>query len=38
MSKPYKGFRPPWIEERAPEGSYREIFKWGDHTETKIPR
>lgn len=38
MSKPYKGFRPPWIEERAPEGSYREIFKWGDHTETKIPK
>lgn len=38
MSKPYKGFRPPWIEERAPEGSYREIFKWGHHTETKVPK
>lgn len=38
MSKPYKGFRPPFIEEQAPKGSYREIFKWGSPTGFKVPK
>ena len=38
MAKPYKGFRPPFIEEQAPKGSYRELFKWGSPTGYKVPR
>lgn len=38
MSKPYKEFRPPFVEERAVKGSYREIFKWGSPTGYKAPK
>jgi alkyldihydroxyacetonephosphate synthase len=38
MSKPYKDFRPPFVEEQAPKGSYREIFKWGSPTGYKVPK
>ncbi|MFA5449208.1 MAG: FAD-binding oxidoreductase [Clostridia bacterium] len=38
MSKPYKGFEPQWIKERAPKDSYRNIFKWGDPEYYKIPK
>jgi alkyldihydroxyacetonephosphate synthase len=38
MSKPYKGFRPPWQETRAPDGSYRSILKWGDPDYFKVPK
>jgi alkyldihydroxyacetonephosphate synthase len=38
MAKPYKGFRPNWIEETPPAGSYRSILKWGDPNYHKIPK
>jgi alkyldihydroxyacetonephosphate synthase len=38
MSKPYKDFRPDWLEKRAPEGSYRSILKWGDPDFFKVPK
>ncbi|MDR3317817.1 MAG: FAD-binding oxidoreductase [Clostridiales bacterium] len=38
MSKPYKDFQPPFYYDRAPEKSYRSIFKWGDPELTKIPK
>lgn len=38
MSKPYKDFSPAWYMEKAPTDSYRSIYKWGDPTETKIPK
>ncbi len=38
MSKPYKGFRPNWVEERAPEKSYRSISRWGDPDFVKYPK
>ncbi len=34
----YKGFRPNWQEKRAPEGSYRELSKWGDPEAFKVPK
>ena len=37
-SKPYKGFRPNWLETPAPEGSYRSIFRWGDPKFFKHPK
>ncbi len=37
-TKPYKGFSPDWFTERAPEKSYRSIYKWGDPNAYKIPR
>ena len=36
--KPYKGFRPNWLETPAPEGSYRSIFRWGDPQFFKFPK
>ena len=36
--KPYKGFRPNWLETPAPEGSYRSIFRWGDPKFFKHPK
>ncbi len=38
MSRPYKGFEPHWVTERAPEGSYRSVFRWGDPDFVKIPK
>ena len=38
MSKPYKGFEPKWCLKKAPEKSYRSIFKWGDPEEYKVPK
>lgn len=37
MSKPYKDFRPHWMEEAAPDDSYRSIFRWGNPNFTKYP-
>lgn len=37
-NKPYKGFRPNWLETPAPEGSYRSIFRWGDPHFFKHPK
>ena len=37
-SKPYKGFEPKWVLTRAPEGSYRSIFRWGDPEFFKYPK
>ena len=36
MSKSKK-FVPDWYHEKAPEGSYRSIPKWGDHEAFKAP-
>lgn len=33
----YKAFRPDWVEQAAPDNSYRSIFRWGDPNVTKIP-
>ena len=38
MSKPYKGFEPKWVLTRAPENSYRSIFRWGDPDFFKYPK
>jgi len=38
MSKPYKGFEPKWITERAPEKSFRSISRWGDPDFSKYPK
>ena len=38
MSKPYKGFEPEWVLTRAPENSYRSIFRWGDPDFYKYPK
>lgn len=38
MSKPYKGFKPPFFEDVAPERSYRNLFKWGDPKFYKNPK
>jgi alkyldihydroxyacetonephosphate synthase len=38
MSKPYKDFEPKWFTERAPQKSYRSIFKWGDPDAFKVPK
>lgn len=38
MAKKYKGFEPKWIKERAPKGSYRSIFRWGDPDFVKYPK
>lgn len=38
MSKPYKGFEPKWFTEKAPEKSFRSIFKWGDPEAFKVPK
>lgn len=38
MSRPYKGFEPNWIRERAPQGSYRSVFRWGDPDFFKVPK
>ena len=38
MAKAWKGFRPDWQEKRAPAGSYREISKWGQPEEFKVPK
>ena len=39
MSKPYKGFEPPWFRGEIPEKSYRSVFKWGGTTpEIKAPK
>lgn len=37
-TKPYKGFEPKWVLERAPEGSYRSVFRWGDPEFFKYPK
>jgi alkyldihydroxyacetonephosphate synthase len=37
MSHKYKDYRPPWIEEKPPERSFRSIFKWGDPAAYKHP-
>ena len=37
-TKPYKGFEPKWMLQRAPEDSYRSIFRWGDPTSSNIRR
>lgn len=37
MSQAYKDYRPPWIEEKPPERSFRSIFKWGDPAAYKHP-
>lgn len=36
MSK-YKEFRPEWSESKAPDDSYRSVFKWGDPEASKVP-
>ncbi len=36
--KPYKSFKPNWIEETAPKDSYRSIFRWGDPQFVKYPK
>lgn len=33
----YEGYSPDWYTKRAPEGSYRSIFKWGNPNEYKVP-
>ena len=38
MSKPYRGFEPAWIRTRAPEGSWRSLFRWGDPDFFKLPK
>ena len=38
MTKPYKNFEPAWIKSRAPERSYRSIFRWGDPDFVKYPK
>jgi len=38
MSKPYKGFEPKWLKEKAPEKSYRSISRWGDPEFFKYPK
>ncbi len=38
MSKAYKEFRPNWMEEKAPKGSYRSIFCWGHGGFIKYPK
>ena len=38
MSKPYQGFEPKWVLTRAPENSYRSIFRWGDPDFFKYPK
>jgi len=38
MSKPYKGFRPEWVEKVAPSDSYRSIYRWGDPHFVKYPK
>ena len=37
-TKPYKGFEPKWMLQRAPENSYRSIFRWGDPDFFKYPK
>ena len=37
-TKPYKGFEPKWVLTRAPENSYRSIFRWGDPDFFKYPK
>ena len=37
-TKPYKGFEPKWMLTRAPEDSYRSIFRWGDPDFFKYPK
>lgn len=37
-TKPYKGFEPKWMLQRAPEDSYRSIFRWGDPDFFKYPK
>lgn len=37
-NKPYKGFRPNWLENPAPEGSYRSISRWGNSQFSSSPR
>ena len=36
--KSYKGFEPKWFTDRAPENSYRSIFRWGDPDFFKFPK
>ena len=38
MSKPYKGFEPKWVKDKAPDNSFRSISRWGDPTFTKFPK
>ena len=37
-TKPYKGFEPKWMLQRAPENSYRSLFRWGDPDFFKYPK
>jgi alkyldihydroxyacetonephosphate synthase len=37
MAKDKNGFVPEWYHEKAPDGSYRSILKWGDPNEFKAP-
>ncbi|MBR3095387.1 MAG: FAD-binding oxidoreductase, partial [Clostridia bacterium] len=37
-TKPYKGFEPKWVLDRAPENSYRSIFRWGAPDFFKYPK
>ncbi|MGI6378195.1 MAG: FAD-binding oxidoreductase [Bacilli bacterium] len=36
--KPYKGFKPKWVEETAAADSYRSIFRWGDPSFVRYPK
>lgn len=36
MTRPVR-FIPPWIEQAAPPGSFRSLFKWGNPNEFKHP-
>ena len=38
MTKPYKGFEPKWVKEKAPENSYRSVYRWGDPEFVKYPK
>ncbi|MEG1808532.1 MAG: FAD-binding oxidoreductase [Oscillospiraceae bacterium] len=38
MSKPYKDFEPLWVQQAAPEKSWRSVFRWGDPTLVKYPK
>lgn len=38
MAKPYKDFEPKWVKEKAPDGSYRSILRWGDPDFVKYPK
>lgn len=38
MSKPYQGFEPKWIKEKAGGRSWRSVFRWGDPDFVKIPK